>query len=157
MVRREESSRPKLWARRSTSGCRRLDRTVLNLKAALNVLLAILKGKDKRRGVGNKGSDGLEKGLAVKSVRMRRNRGESIREKLDCLRHAGFSAAVVTLRESAINSTLRIDKQVKSRQQRALNVDVDVDVVRVVFVTLSKVHMALPVVHSHASIRGRKS
>lgn len=77
--------------------------------------------------------------------------------KLDCLRHGRLSAAVVTLRESAINSTLRIDKQVKSRQQRALSVDVDVDVVRVVFVTLSKVHMALPVVHSHASIRGRKS
>ncbi|KAJ1024318.1 hypothetical protein NDA18_004488 [Ustilago nuda] len=84
--------------------------------------------------------------------------------KLDCLRNGGLSAAVVTLRESAINSTLRIDKQVKSRQQRALSVDVgrgtwdvDVDVVRVVFVTLSKVHMALPVVHSHASIRGRKS
>ncbi|CCF50519.1 hypothetical protein NDA11_002381 [Ustilago hordei] len=86
--------------------------------------------------------------------------------KLDCLRHGGLSAAVVTLRESAINSTLRIDKQVKSRQQRALSVDVDVgrgtwdvdvDVVRVVFVTLSKVHMALPVVYSHASIRDRKS
>ncbi|KAJ1022964.1 hypothetical protein NDA13_005013 [Ustilago tritici] len=75
--------------------------------------------------------------------------------KVDCLRHGRLSAAVMTLRESAINSTLRIDKQVKSRQQRALSVDVDV--VRVVFVTLSKVHMALPVVHSHASIRGRKS